>query len=78
MNKNIKKIKNKFNIKESVVGWGRKISGQKAIEFSKVNNSPFLLLEDGFIRSIGLGEDESFSIVKDDIGIYYDATDSSK
>jgi len=78
MNKQIQKIKNNFNIKDSFVGWGRKPSGQKAVELAKIKNSPFLLLEDGFIRSIGLGEDESFSIVKDDIGIYYDATAPSR
>ena len=60
------------------MGWARKPSGQKAIEFAKKNNSPFLLLEDGFIRSVGLGEDESFSIVIDDIGIYFDATSPSR
>jgi len=40
----------------------------------------FLLLEDGFIRSIGLGVENSprFSLVFDDIGIYYDATAPSR
>ena len=57
-------------------GWGRKKSGFKAISEAKKNNASFSLLEDGFIRSIGLGVDgaESFSIVEDDVGIYYDAT----
>ncbi|MEA2019601.1 MAG: capsular polysaccharide biosynthesis protein, partial [Campylobacterota bacterium] len=61
-------------------GWGRKKSGNKAIELSKKDNISFRLLEDGFIRSLGLGVDKSptFSIVEDDIGIYYDATTSSK
>ncbi|EAL4551588.1 capsular polysaccharide biosynthesis protein, partial [Campylobacter jejuni] len=40
----------------------------------------FILLEDGFIRSLNLGVENSpsFSMVKDDIGIYYDATAPSK
>ena len=61
-------------------GWGRKKSGQKAISLSKKNNTKFTLLEDGFIRSINLGinNSSSFSIVEDDIGIYYDATTASK
>ena len=80
MNRKIKKTKKIFLIDEYYVGWGRKPSGQKAIELAKKNNSSFLLLEDGFIRSIGLGVEgwDSFSIVKDDIGIYYDATAPSR
>ncbi|EAJ0360537.1 capsular polysaccharide biosynthesis protein [Campylobacter lari] len=62
------------------VGWGRKKSGLKAIELAKKHNAKFLLLEDGFLRSLNLGIDNSpsFSIVKDDVGIYYDATAPSK
>ncbi|HEC1751621.1 TPA: capsular polysaccharide biosynthesis protein [Campylobacter lari] len=62
------------------VGWGRKNSGLKAIELAKKYNVKFLLLEDGFLRSLNLGVENSpsFSIVKDDIGIYYDATAPSK
>ena len=81
MNKKIKKIKNTFQIDGDFVGWGRKKSGLKAVlEAKRDNNSSFLLLEDGFIRSIGLGIEgwDSFSIVVDDIGIYYDATMPSK
>ncbi|MCV3467204.1 capsular polysaccharide biosynthesis protein [Campylobacter lari] len=68
-------------IKEDVfVGWGRKKSGLKAIELAKKYNAKFLLLEDGFLRSLNLGVENSpsFSIVKDDVGIYYDATMPSK
>ncbi|ECP5270807.1 capsular polysaccharide biosynthesis protein [Campylobacter lari] len=62
------------------VGWGRKNSGLKAVELAKKYNAKFLLLEDGFLRSLNLGVENSpsFSIVKDDIGIYYDATAPSK
>ncbi|WP_456488579.1 capsular polysaccharide biosynthesis protein [Caminibacter pacificus] len=63
---------------EKFVGWGRKKTGSFAIFLSKIFNRKYVLLEDGFIRSIGLGDDESFSIVKDDIGIYYDATAPSR
>ncbi|EAJ0326294.1 capsular polysaccharide biosynthesis protein [Campylobacter lari] len=58
------------------VGWGRKKSGLKAIELAKKYNAKFLLLEDGFLRSLNLGVEysPSFSIIKDDVGIYYDAT----
>ncbi|HFP7510711.1 TPA: capsular polysaccharide biosynthesis protein [Campylobacter jejuni] len=62
------------------VGWGRKKSGLKAIELAKKHNVKFLLLEDGFLRSLNLGVENSpsFSIIKDDVGIYYDATAPSK
>ncbi|EAJ5677723.1 capsular polysaccharide biosynthesis protein [Campylobacter lari] len=67
--------------KEDVfIGWGRKKSGLKAVELAKKYNARFLLLEDGFLRSLNLGMENSpsFSNVKDDVGIYYDATTPSK
>ncbi|HIC9381324.1 TPA: capsular polysaccharide biosynthesis protein, partial [Campylobacter jejuni] len=62
------------------LGWGRKKSGLKAMNLAKKYKAKFILLEDGFIRSLNLGVENSpsFSIVKDDIGIYYDATMPSK
>ncbi|EJM3598515.1 capsular polysaccharide biosynthesis protein, partial [Campylobacter jejuni] len=62
------------------LGWGRKKSGLKAINLAKKYKAKFILLEDGFIRSLNLGVENSpsFSMVKDDIGIYYDATAPSK
>lgn len=63
-----------------IVGWGRKKSGLKALKFAQKKDVPFSLLEDGFIRSINLGVDDTqtFSIVEDNVGIYYDATAPSK
>jgi len=61
------------------VGWGRKNSGLKAVKLAEKKQTSYRLLEDGFIRSIGLGVDgyPSFSLVIDDIGIYYDAKNVS-
>lgn len=61
-------------------GWGRKESGKIAKKLAKKNNAKFCLLEDGLIRSLGLGinDKNSFSLVFDDIGIYYDATAASR
>ncbi len=61
-------------------GWGRKRSGRLAIFLARLFRRDFLLLEDGFIRSIGLGVDSfpSFSAVEDNVGIYYDATRASR
>ncbi|MPB47330.1 capsular polysaccharide biosynthesis protein [Campylobacter lari] len=88
LKENIKKFYNidlfyayKNITKEDVfVGWGRKKSGLKALELAKKYNVKFLLLEDGFLRSLNLGVENSpsFSIVKDDVGIYYDTTAPSK
>ncbi|EKK0827692.1 TPA: capsular polysaccharide biosynthesis protein [Campylobacter jejuni] len=70
----------KINKDELFLGWGRKKSGLKAINLAKKHKAKFTLLEDGFIRSLNLGVENSpsFSMVKDDIGIYYDATMPSK
>lgn len=64
-----------FNIQGDNFGWGRKKSGVKASQYKK-----YTLLEDGFIRSVGLGVEgyDSFSIVKDNKGIFYDATTTSQ
>lgn len=69
-----------INKEDIFLGWGRKKSGFKAIKLAKKYNCKFLLLEDGFLRSLDLGVENSpsFSIVKDDAGIYYDATASSR
>ncbi|EAJ9149004.1 capsular polysaccharide biosynthesis protein [Campylobacter coli] len=62
------------------IGWGRKKSGLKAISLAKKYHAKFMLLEDGFLRSLNLGVENSpsFSIVKDDMGIYYDANTPSR
>ncbi|ECO2104047.1 capsular polysaccharide biosynthesis protein [Campylobacter jejuni] len=74
--------KENLKIKEDDLffGWGRKKSGLKAMNLAKKHKAKFILLEDGFIRSLNLGVENSpsFSMVKDDIGIYYDATMPSK
>lgn len=61
-------------------GWGRKRTGRFAVWCYKTFGGTLTLLEDGFIRSLGLGVDgsPSFSLVEDDVGIYYDATSPSR
>ncbi|ECJ8323567.1 capsular polysaccharide biosynthesis protein [Campylobacter jejuni] len=74
------KKNSKINKDDLFLGWGRKKSGLKAMNLAKKYKAKFILLEDGFIRSLNLGVENSpsFSMVKDDIGIYYDATAPSK
>lgn len=62
----------------AVAGWGFKPTAKKAIEKAKEWNLPYLALEDGFIRSFGLGfEEPPLSLVIDPVGIYYDASKPS-
>lgn len=77
---NLYNILNFINKDDIFIGWGRKRSGFEAIKLAKKYDVKFLLLEDGFLRSLNLSIDNSpsFSIVKDDIGIYYDANSISK
>lgn len=60
-------------------GWGRKKSFFKAQTLAKTKGLKSLCLEDGFIRSLGLGKDgyPPFSLVIDEVGIYFDAFQSS-
>lgn len=63
-----------------VFGWGRKNSFFKAQAYAQKHGLKALCLEDGFIRSLGLGKEgcPPLSLVVDDIGIYFDATAESK
>ncbi len=63
-----------------VVGWGDKPSGQSARREAARRHIPFTLLEDGFIRSVGLGKAGAppVSVVLDDRGIYFDARTPSR
>ncbi|MFC0471055.1 hypothetical protein ACFFHM_11325 [Halalkalibacter kiskunsagensis] len=63
-----------------IAGWGYKPSAEKALKFAKEHNLPYLALEDGFLRSRGLGVDGDppLSVCVDDVGVYYDATKPSR
>jgi capsular polysaccharide export protein len=58
-----------------VVGWGEKENTLKAKKFAKRKKIQYISIEDGFIRSVGLGVQgaSSCSFVADKLGIYYDA-----
>ncbi|MGH8640786.1 MAG: hypothetical protein ACRET6_03685, partial [Burkholderiales bacterium] len=61
------------------VGWGLRLSGRIAARLATRIGLPCLRLEDGFLRSVGLGPaDAPMSIVVDDQGVYYDATRPSR
>lgn len=64
----------------AVAGWGLRPSTKAAREAAARHHLPYLALEDGFLRSAGLGVNGQFplSIVIDDLRIYYDATQPSR
>ena len=63
---------------DAVAGWGHKPTARRARDYAKTHGLPYLALEDGFLRSVGLGNAEpALSLVVDEHGIYYDAREPS-
>jgi capsular polysaccharide export protein len=64
----------------AVAGWGQRQTAERARAYARHHDLPFLALEDGFLRSCGLGVAGAppLSLVVDDLGIYYDATQPSR
>jgi capsular polysaccharide export protein len=61
------------------LAWGRKPSARRAERWAEAHGVPVWRLEDGFLRSVGLGNvDAPQSVVVDDLGIYYDAEAPSR
>lgn len=82
--KPVKKLVQQFELnnyleQDMAFGWGRKSSFFKAKKYALKHNLTCVCLEDGFIRSLGLGKNgyAPLSLVVDQIGIYFDATESS-
>lgn len=63
-----------FELENGAMGWGRKPSFFRAQNISSKFDIPLYSLEDGFIRSLGLGKDGflPLSLVVDTQGIYFD------
>ncbi|MFK7991720.1 MAG: capsular polysaccharide biosynthesis protein [Sandaracinaceae bacterium] len=64
---------------EAIAGWGQKPNTRLPKRLAQALCVPYLHLEDGFLRSFGLGVhgDPPLSVVVDRTGIYYDATQPS-
>lgn len=62
------------------LGWGRKPSGWRACRRAAAAGESCWLIEDGFLRSVGIGSkrEPPLSLVVDDLGIYYDASQPSR
>lgn len=65
------------NSKSIYLGWGHRPSGLWALKKARQTGRPSCLLEDGFLRSF-TREETALSIVFDDQGIYYDASQPSR
>jgi capsular polysaccharide export protein len=65
---------------DSVAGWGFKTTARYARQLAARRGWPYLALEDGFLRSVGLGEAGAppLSLIVDDLGVYYDARGPSR
>ncbi len=65
---------------DGVVGWGFKPTAKRARDYAAKHSLPYIALEDGFLRSVGLGVagTQPLSLVVDEVGIYYDARQPSK
>ncbi|MDC5812476.1 capsular polysaccharide biosynthesis protein [Vibrio europaeus] len=63
-----------------IVGWGFKSTAKRARDYAFAHNLPYVALEDGFLRSVGLGVAgvQPLSLVVDEVGIYYDARQPSR
>ncbi|WP_231731322.1 capsular polysaccharide biosynthesis protein [Lampropedia cohaerens] len=63
---------------QAVLCWGLRPNASRAEAYAAKHGLPLWRLEDGFLRSVGLGsQDSPLSIVLDKQGIYYDATRAS-
>ncbi|AVI62962.1 capsular polysaccharide biosynthesis protein [Halomonas sp. GFAJ-1] len=61
---------------DAVIGWGLKPTSKRARRYAKRYALPYIALEDGFLRSLGLASDgyQPHSLIVDHTGIYYDAS----
>ncbi|WP_447044932.1 capsular polysaccharide biosynthesis protein [Vreelandella sp. H-I2] len=61
---------------DAVIGWGLKPTSAHARRYAQRHQLTYIALEDGFIRSLGLGVNgfQPHSLVVDETGIYYDAS----
>lgn len=64
---------------DAIAGWGHKTTARRARSYAARQGLPYLALEDGFLRSVGMGRREApLSLIVDRIGIYYDARQPSE
>jgi capsular polysaccharide export protein len=74
----IKLNRSKHSLVTSITGWGLKDSTSEARTFAVENGLVFISIEDGFLRSLGLGVNGAIqhSLIVDYSGIYYNSYES--
>lgn len=65
---------------DGLLVWGRKPPAQRALRLARRAGLPVITLEDGFIRSVGLGSAgwPGHALVVDPVGVYFDAHQPSR
>lgn len=65
---------------DAFIGWGHKKSYQRAKKAADRQQLTTLSIEDGFLRSLdsGISSRHGLSVVVDDVGIYFDLTQTSR
>lgn len=64
---------------DTVLAWGQRPSAGHARRYAALHGLAMLHIEDGFLRSVGLGQhDPALSIIVDDIGLYLDSNGPSR
>lgn len=73
-----KALRNGLDSKSRIFIWGRKEFSELE-DYAHKNSIPVFRIEDGFIRSVGLGSDltQPYSLVVDSRGLYFDPTGES-
>lgn len=68
-----------FGPPDAVAGWGHKPSARRARRAARRIERPYIAIEDGFLRSVGLGVrgEPALSLMIDPVGVYYDASGPS-
>src|SRR4051794_37104251 len=69
-----------FTDLDGVIGWGARLQARIARRYAQARGLKYWSLEDGFLRSVGLGKARHLplSIVVDDLGIHHDPSTASR
>ncbi|PMH45933.1 hypothetical protein BCU68_09055 [Vibrio sp. 10N.286.49.B3] len=80
LDNHLKNLKSEMDFKPCILGFGRSPTGIAAKNHALNYNGDYILVEYGFISSMNLPSDKkfNFSLILDDIGIFYDTTSPSR
>lgn len=69
-----------FSGLDGVIGWGGRMQARLAHRYARARGLKYWALEDGFLRSVGLGKarSQALSITVDDLGLHHDPRTASR